>query len=91
MIGLIALRNVGVGCLYIAIALLFLPRSLNILFLRNLYFMNIILKTKYTLSTEFVLAQVRHNTTKNLELSNPASIGNWNISYRPPNIDFFPK
>jgi hypothetical protein len=37
-----------------------LPRSLNILF-RNLYFMNLIVKTKYTLSTEFVLAQVRGN------------------------------
>jgi hypothetical protein len=37
-----------------------LPRSLNILF-RNLHFMNLILKTKYTLSTEFVLAQVRGN------------------------------
>jgi hypothetical protein len=37
-----------------------LPRSLNILF-RNLYFMNLILKTKYTLTTEFVLAQVRGN------------------------------
>jgi hypothetical protein len=37
-----------------------LPRSLNILF-RNLYFMNLILKTKYTLSTVFVLAQVRGN------------------------------
>ena len=54
---------------------LFLPRSLNILF-RNLYFMNLISMTKYTLSTEFVLAQVRGNyhwlesgTTKNLELS----------------------
>ena len=35
-------------------------RSPNILF-RNLYFMNLILKTKYTLSTEFVLAQVRGN------------------------------
>jgi hypothetical protein len=30
------LRNVGVDCLYIAIVLLFLPRSLNIVF-RNLY------------------------------------------------------
>jgi hypothetical protein len=29
-----------------------LPRSLNIL-LRNLYFMNLILKTKYALSTEY--------------------------------------
>jgi hypothetical protein len=37
-----------------------LPRSLNILF-RNLYFMNLISKTKYTLRTEFVLAQVRGN------------------------------
>jgi hypothetical protein len=37
-----------------------LPRSLNILF-RNLYFMNLIVKTKYTLSIEFVLAQVRGN------------------------------
>jgi hypothetical protein len=37
-----------------------LPRSLNILF-RNLYFMNLILKTNYTLSTVFVLAQVRGN------------------------------
>jgi hypothetical protein len=43
-----------------AIVLLFLPRSLHILF-RNLYFMKLILKTKYTLSTEFVLAQVRGN------------------------------
>jgi hypothetical protein len=48
MVGLMALRNVGVdlsiniNCLYIAIVLLFLPRSLNILF-RNLYFMNLIL------------------------------------------------
>jgi hypothetical protein len=40
-----------------------LSRGLNILF-RNLYFMNLIsyfLKTKYTLSIEFVLAQVRGN------------------------------
>jgi hypothetical protein len=36
-----------------AIVLLCLPRSLNVLF-RNLYFMNIILMTKYTLSTQFV-------------------------------------
>jgi hypothetical protein len=43
-----------------AIVILFLPRSLNILF-RNLYFMNLILMTKYTLSTEFVPAQVRGN------------------------------
>jgi hypothetical protein len=43
-----------------AIVLLFLPRSLDILF-RNLYFMNLILMTKYTLSIEFVLAQVRGN------------------------------
>ena len=43
-----------------AIVILFLPRSLNILF-RNLYFMSLILKTKYTLSIEFVLAQVRSN------------------------------
>jgi hypothetical protein len=43
-----------------AIVLLFLPGSLNILF-RNLYFMNLILMTNYTLSTEFVLAQVRGN------------------------------
>jgi hypothetical protein len=100
MIGLMALRNVGVNCLYIAISdyevekeaqLQYTNNPLNILFVRNLFFMNIILKTMYTLSTEFVLAQVRRNTTKNLELSNPASIGNWNISYRPPNIDFFPK
>ena len=56
----VALRNVGVECLYIAIGLLFLPRSLNILF-RNLYIMNLILMTKYTLSTEFVLALVRGN------------------------------
>ena len=41
-----------------AIVLLFLPCSLNILF-RNLYFTNLILKTKYTLSIEFV--QVRGN------------------------------
>jgi hypothetical protein len=43
-----------------AIVLLFLPRSLDILF-RNLYFMNLILMTNYTLSTEFVPAQVRGN------------------------------
>jgi hypothetical protein len=44
-----------------AIVLLFLPRSLNILF-RNLYFMNLILMTmKYTLRTEFVTVQVRGN------------------------------
>jgi hypothetical protein len=43
-----------------AIVFLFLPRSLNILF-RNLYFINLILETKYTLSTDFVLAQVRGN------------------------------
>ena len=43
-----------------AILFLFLPRGLNVLF-RNLYLMNLILKTKYTLSTEFVLAQVRGN------------------------------
>jgi hypothetical protein len=43
-----------------ATVVLFLPRSLNILFI-NLYFMNITLKTKYTLSTEFVPAQVRGN------------------------------
>ena len=61
MIRLMALRNVGVDCLFVyATVLLFLPRSLNILF-RNLDFMNLILKTKYTLSTEFVLAQVRVN------------------------------
>ena len=41
MIGLMALRNVGVDCLHIAIVLLFLPRSLNIVF-RNLYFMSLI-------------------------------------------------
>jgi hypothetical protein len=34
--------------------------SLIMLF-RNLYFMNFILMTKYSLSTEFVLAQVRDN------------------------------
>ena len=43
-----------------AIVVLFLPRSLNILF-RNLYFMNLILMNKYTLSTEFVPARVRGN------------------------------
>ena len=43
----------GTPPLYIAIMFLFLPRSLNILF-RNQYFMNLILMTKYTLSTEFV-------------------------------------
>ena len=43
-----------------AFVLLVLTRSLNILF-RNLYFMNFILMTKYTLSIEFVLAQVRGN------------------------------
>jgi hypothetical protein len=36
-----------------AVVFLFLPRSLNILF-RNLYFMNLILMTKSTLSTQFV-------------------------------------
>ena len=41
-----------------AIVLLLLTRSLNVLF-RNLYFMNLILMTKYTLSTEF--AQARGN------------------------------
>jgi hypothetical protein len=41
------------------IVFLFLPRSLNILF-RNLYFMNLILMTKSTLSTQFV--QVRGNS-----------------------------
>jgi hypothetical protein len=45
-----------------AIVLLFLPRSLNILF-RNLYFMSLILMTKYTLSTEFVLARRRYAAT----------------------------
>jgi hypothetical protein len=44
--------------LFGAIVLLFLP--LNILF-RNMYFTNLILKTKYTLSIEFVSAQVRGN------------------------------
>ena len=43
-----------------AIVLLFLP--LNILF-RNLYFMSLILMTKYTLSTEFVLAYKYTATT----------------------------
>jgi hypothetical protein len=43
-----------------AIVLLFLP--LNILF-RNLYFMSLILMTKYTLSTEFVLARRRYAAT----------------------------
>ena len=38
----------------------FSPRSLNILF-RNMYFMNLILKTKYTLSAQFVLPQVHIN------------------------------
>jgi hypothetical protein len=38
----------------------FLPRSLNRLF-RNLYFMSLILKTNYTLSNEFVSAQVHGN------------------------------
>ena len=65
------------------IVLLFLPRSLNVLF-RNLYFINLILMTNYTLSTEFVLAQVRGNnhwrtgrsgTTKNIELSHPVPYG----------------
>jgi hypothetical protein len=42
-----------------AFVLLVLTRSLNILF-RNLYFMNFILMTKYTLSM-FVLVQVRGN------------------------------
>jgi hypothetical protein len=52
------IRNVGVDCLYMQLhVLLVLTPSLNILF-RNLYF---ILKTKYTLSIEFVLAQVRGN------------------------------
>ena len=61
MIGLIGLRNVGVNCSYmLAIVLLVLTRSLNILF-RNLFFMHFISKTKYTLSIEFVLAQVRSN------------------------------
>ena len=36
-----------------AIVLLFLPRSLNVLF-RNLCFMNLIVMTKYTFSIEFV-------------------------------------
>ena len=40
-----------------AIVLLFLPRSLNTLFI-NLYFMNLILKTKYTLSTEYAAATI---------------------------------
>jgi hypothetical protein len=58
-----------------AIVLLFLPRSLNILF-RIMYFMNLILKTKYTLSTEFVLARqqplaYQSGTIKNLELLHP--------------------
>jgi hypothetical protein len=43
-----------------AFVLLVLTHSLNILF-RNLYFMNFILMTKYTLSIEFVLVQVRGN------------------------------
>jgi hypothetical protein len=43
-----------------AIVLFYLVVSEHTLF-RNLYFMNLILKTKYTLSTEFVLAQVRAN------------------------------
>jgi hypothetical protein len=59
------------------IVILFLPRSLNVLF-RNLYFMILILKTNYTLNTQFVL--VRGNKhwhtshagmTKNVELSHP--------------------
>jgi hypothetical protein len=40
--------------------LLVLTRSLNVLF-RNLFFMNFISMTKYTLSIEFLLAQVRGN------------------------------
>ena len=61
MIGLMALRNVGVDCLYMQLCFFFLPRSLNVLF-RNLYFMNLILKTKYIrMSIEFLLAQVRGN------------------------------
>ena len=43
-----------------AIVVLFLPRNLIVRF-RNLFFMNLILKTKYTLSTQFVLAHVRGN------------------------------
>ena len=64
MIRLMALRNVGVDCLYIAIVLLFLPRSLNVLFQKPVlykpYFNDYY---KYTLSlrTKFVLAQVRGN------------------------------
>ena len=62
-----------------AIVLLFLPRSLNVLF-RNLYFTNPILMTKYTLSTEFVPSSAntrqqplayQSGTTKNLELLHP--------------------
>ena len=39
----------------------FLPRNLHVRF-RNLYFMNLILKTKYTLSIEFVLAKYAATT-----------------------------
>ena len=84
-----AQRNVGVDCLYIAIVLLFLPRSLNILF-RNLYFMNLILRTKYTLSilSLYTSASTRQQplayqsgTTKNLELSHPANTVNWDMGF----------
>jgi hypothetical protein len=63
-----------------AIVLLFLPRSLNILF-RNLYFMKLILMTmKYTLHEDWVCTSAstrqqplayQSGTTKNIELSHP--------------------
>ena len=61
MIELMALRNVGVDNLFVyAIVLLFLPRRLNIRF-RNLYYMNLILKTIKVDIEESVPAQVRGN------------------------------
>jgi hypothetical protein len=75
MIALMALRNVGVDCLYIAIVLLFLPRSVNILF-RNLYFINLILMTKYRVcaSTRQQPLAYQSGITKNIELSHPERV-----------------
>ena len=81
----VALRNVGVECLYIAVGLLFLPRSLNILF------RNLILMTKYTLTFEYrvctcactrqqpLALAYQSGTTKNIELSHHPVVPKKNI------------
>jgi hypothetical protein len=59
MIGLMALRNVGVDCLYMHCVSFSTSWSEHTFQKHVLY--NLILKTKYTFSTEFVPAQVRGN------------------------------